>query len=473
MTRAWPVIASLAGVLSFGGCANSGESIGMIGPDDGGTDADANGDAGGDSGGEASTDGGADAPLPCTPQNPCDGSMPSCPPGTVLSEGQCDDVRCPDELPSGTTNAKGLPNNTNAWPRFRHDNRNSGWTRAKVGSAPKVKWMKSVGFGIGAAVAPQGGIFVGAQAANGSQGWLQSLDTGGNVLFSFSVGATWDDTVPVVLTDGTAYFSTADAQTVRPTFYAITPSGSAAWSYQTTQGGAGAHPIVTHDGTIVYGQYPSAYAFDPTGKLLWQTDITTGPGQVAGGLATSCDGSKVYVGGANGWTTLDIKTGANVWQVPVPSLTMNGPRGAVTSSPVVATDGSMVGIDDQGVGWSIDASGKVLWTKPIGSGPYGERVSSAKVGNLLVVVADGNLVAVDAKSGATVWTAKGAYAGGPVVDGNVRIYANDSGTVRAFDVAGNPLWQVPTGQQSTAEMAIGPDGTIYVQATGGNLFAIQ
>jgi hypothetical protein len=458
---------ALAGALSGGGCASSGESIGTIDtpPYDAGVHADADVDADAEAGG--------DAPPPCGPQDPCDASLPSCPPGTILSEGQCDDVRCPDELPSGSTNSVGLPNNTNAWPRFRHDNRNTGWTRAKVGTSPKVKWMKPIGFGIGPAIGPQGRIFLGAQASDGSQGWLESLDVGASVLFSFSVGATWDDTVPVVRADGVAYFSTAAAPTVLPTYYAMASSGTAAWSYRLTQGGGGAHPVVAHDGTIVYGQYPSAYAFDPNGNLLWQTDITAGPGQVMGGMATSCDGTKVYVGGENGWAALDIKTGSSVWRVPVPTLTMSGPRGAVSSSPVVAADGSMVGIDDQGVGWAIDANGQVLWTKPIGSGPYGERVSSAKVGKLLVVIADGNLAAVNSETGASVWTVPGAYAGGPVVDGNVRIYANDNGTIRAFDVNGNPLWQVPTGQPSAAEMAIGPDGTIYVQTSAGNLFAVQ
>jgi hypothetical protein len=472
MARAWVVFAALGVVLPPAGCASSGDDKGKVG-DDAGGEAGPGPDGGSDGGSDAGTDSGADAPAPCGPQNPCDGGMLSCPPGTVVSEGQCDDVRCADELPSGSTGSFGLPNTTNAWPRFRHDNRNTGWTRAKVASSPKVKWMKTVGFGIGPAIDPKSRIFVGAQNANGTQGWLQSLDPAGNALYSFLVGATWDDTVPVVRADGVAYFSTADAQTIRPTYYAIDPQGGAAWSYTLTQGGGGAHPIVAHDGTIVFGQYPSVYAFDPMGALLWQTDVTNGPGQVMGGMATSCDGARVYVGGANGWATLDIKTGANVWRVPVPTLTMNAPPGAVTSSPVVTTDGTMYGIDDQGVGWAIDVNGNVLWTKPIGSGPYGERVSSAKIGNLLVVIADGNLVAVDTKTGAIVWKVDGAFAGGPVVDGNVRIYANDNGTLRAFDVAGNPIWQVPTGQQSSAEMAIGPDGTIYVQTNAGSLFAIQ
>jgi hypothetical protein len=465
VTRAWSLLPLLASLFPLGACGSNSETNAVTPP----------GDGGGPPRDAASIDvAPPEAAATCDSQAACDGGVPSCPPGTVLSAGQCDDIRCPDELPSGSTGIAGLPSNTNAWPRFRHDNRNSGWTRAKVAPSPKLKWSKPIGFGVGPALDAMGRIFLGSETT--TQSAFDCLDVSGNVVYSLALASpdVWDDTIPAVRVDGVAYFSTADAPTQLPTFNAVTPSGTLAWSHTTTDGqcGGGAHPIVTDDGTLVYGQYPSAYAFDPNGNLLWKTDLTSGPGQVAGGIASSCDGSTMYVGGANGWTTLDIKTGATLWRVPVPSLTSTGPQGAVTSSPVVAFDGTMYGIDDQGVGWAIDPHGKVLWTKPIGTGPYGERVSSAKLGNLLIVVADGNLVAVDTSSGATVWNDKGAFAGGPVVDGNLRIYANDSGTVRAFDIDGNPLWQVPTGSTSTSEMAIGPDGTIYVQ-TDTALVAIQ
>ncbi len=405
----------------------------------------------------------ADAPAP-----------PSCPPGTALVDGQCDDIRCPDELPSGMTSLVGLPDSrTTAWPRFRHDNRNSGWTRVKMAPSPAIVWQAPVGYSVGLAIDVNKHLFLGVEAMSGA-GSLLSLDESHNVLYTFPFGSmgTWTPSIPAVRADGTAYAATTAPTVPAGEFWAISPTGTKVWSYSVVSNSDG-HPIVAHDGTLVYGSDDhSLYAMDANGNFLWKTDPTTGPGEVDGGLAESCDGH-IYAGGSNGWAALDIMTGQNLWFVPVPSLTPNGPRGAVTSSPVVAADGTMYGIDDQGVGWAIDATGKVLWTRPLASGPYGMRISSGKLGNELLVLSDGNLLAVDTATGNELWSKPGGFTGGPIIDGNMNIYVNgENGTVSAFDRNGTPLWQIPTGSSSSAELAIGGQGTLYVESAM-SLYAIQ
>src|SRR5262249_35082376 len=158
--------------------------------------------------------------------------------------------------------------------------------------------------------------------------------------------------------------------------YAVKPDGSALWSYAVPVIACG-HPIVAHDGTLVYASDDrSLYALDPSGALRWKSDRVTGPGEADGGLAESCDG-QLYVGGTKGWASVDIATGTNNWLVPLQS-----PFGANGSSPVVAADGTLYGIDHQGVGWAIDASGNVLWTKPLAAGWDGTYTSSAKLGDV-------------------------------------------------------------------------------------------
>jgi hypothetical protein len=399
----------------------------------------------------------------------------TCPAGTAFVDGQCDDIRCPDELSTAPPSNNGLPGaTTNAWPRFRHDNRNSGWSRVKLARTPSVKWKTLVGFGLGMAVGPQNQLFVGAEGTGGA-GSLVSLDAHQNVIYNFSFGgsSTWTPSIPAVRADGTAYAATTAPTIPAGTFWAIAPNGTKVWSYSVVSNSDG-HPIVAHDGTLVYGSDDhSLYALDPAGTLKWKTDPMTGPGEVDGGLAESCDGH-IYAAGSNGWAALDIATGHNLWLVPPTSMTAGGPPGAVTSSPVVAADGTMYGIDDQGTGWAIDATGHVLWSKQLANGPYGVRISSAKVGNMLLVISHGDLLAVDTATGNKLWSHTGGFAAGPIVDGNMTVYANGNGTVSAFDLAGNQLWQVPTDASgSEAELAIGPDATLYVQTNSGYIYGIQ
>jgi hypothetical protein len=388
-------------------------------------------------------------------------------------DGQCDDIRCPDEV--AQPSLLGLPN-ANAWPRFRHDNRNSGWTRAKVADAPHVSWSQPVGVGFGVAVGPQGYTFAGSETVDA--GSFDCFDTSGNPVFSLLLGGAqvWDTTVPAVLTNGTSYVSTDNAGAGE--LWAVAANGAKTWTYPVPSV-AEASPIVAHDGTLVYANDDHFYALDSSGNVLWVTDpgasgLGTGSNT---GLAQTCDGH-IYAGTAKGWRAIDIKTGASLWTVP--GAWSNPVYGATTSAPVVAADGTLYGIDSEGVAWAVDASGNVLWRKPIGTGPYGERISSAKLGTMLLGIADGKLVAVDTGTGATVWSAPGAFGAGPIVDGNMRIYVNDGQAVYAFDAKGAPLWHLALGNGNAgpSEMAIGPDGTIYVQtfdsvAQSGSLWAIR
>ena len=50
----------------------------------------------------------------------------TCPSLTVCRNGLCDDMRCADEIMGGDA----VTLNTVGWPRYRHDNRSSGWTSA-------------------------------------------------------------------------------------------------------------------------------------------------------------------------------------------------------------------------------------------------------------------------------------------------------------------------------------------------------
>jgi hypothetical protein len=416
--------------------------------------------------------------TPCT-MGPCQNGQCQklCPPGTVFSFGQCDDIRCPDELPSSSPLNVGLPTNSDAWPRFRHDNRSSGWSRAKVAASPALLWHKLVnGWGRGPAVDPNGVVYANMTSWDQTTALFDAIDATGMVLWSSSLGQDHTQTipsVPAVRADGTAYASTALTALATDTgpglLTALAPGGSTKWGFQTPATADGS-PVVAHNGTIVYPSNDlSVYAIDPGGNLIWKTKPSSGPGLVHGGVAESCDGH-IIVGGSNGWAALDITTGNNLWLVPA---------NAQATSPVVAADGTMYGLDNSGIGWAIDATGTVIWSKQLMNGPL-STASIAKLGKLLIAAPGANnvpLLGVDADTGMILWSIPGGngFFGGPVIDGNLHIYVNDYGKVRAFDASGQELWSIATGGGSFSELAIAPGGTIYVfdYAFGGYLDAIK
>ena len=403
----------------------------------------------------------------------------ACPKGTQCIKGHCDDLRCPDE----TEPVKEFALASNSWPRYRHDNRNSGWTRALVADAPKLKWKvfvggtdydKQKGLGSGAVVNQDNRVFIGAGELDGKGGQFYAFDPLGKPVYSFAANRLTGLSTPAVRNDGTAYVASGDA-----TFFAVTPTGTEAWKYKPGSASDG-DPIVTREGTLIYpSDDKSLYALDPTGKLLWKSDAATGPGEADAALAQSCDG-RILAGGSNGWASLDVKTGKAQWLVDATGLYK-----CVSSSPVVGADGMMYGVDSGGVGYAIDAAGKVKWSKALG--PKGAS-TPAHVGDMLyVVMNDGKLHAVDDASGTEKWSQPVGYAltrdvgriSGPVVDGNMRLYVNSTdGNVYAFDLTGKQLWKLPASGASAAQLfsgtiAIGFDGTVYVPGNDGFLYAYQ
>jgi outer membrane protein assembly factor BamB len=276
--------------------------------------------------------------------------------------------------------------------------------------------------------------------------------------------------------DGSVYFSTTSAQ-----LFALKPGGTQLWMYQTGLQ-ADSDPIVTQQGTLIYSSDDgSLYALSPTGMLLWKTDATSGPGEVDGGLAQSCDG-RLFAGGSNGWFALEAASGKILWHVPA-----MGSREAVISSPVVTLDGTMYGFDASGVGVAIDANGTVIWQKTFFALDSAGSSPAYANGVLYVVLNDGKLHAIDAMTAAERWAsstmgdpAPPTYRiSGPIVDGGGRIYFNATdGYVYAYEASGSQAWKLAAGGVSghadwSGDMAIGNDGTLYVPGNDGYLYAFQ
>jgi outer membrane protein assembly factor BamB len=399
------------------------------------------------------------------------------------ANGSCRQNGCASD--SSSSNPHALPES--AWPRFRHDNRNTGATSAVVPDLPTQQLKLWVGHNsdtknnfFSAPVVNQDNVVYavgGDFNANNGLPVLSAFDGSGKSVYTFPLMATVRST-PTVRLDGTVYLSSENN-----TLYAVSPAGKEQWHFQTNSN-ADASPIITYDGIVIYGSYDgSLYALDGNGVLQWKSDPKKGPGAVDGALAESCDG-RILAGGDNGWVALDAADGHTLWAYP--PVSASGSDGIAFSSPLVTEDGTMYGFDANARGVRIDPSGVMLWRVQVAQPYYHIGSSTALVGDTLLTVLDDmgavKLFAVDAKNGNVQWSVPVPVAlpnNAPVVDGKQRLYLNcDDGYVYSFDTTGKQRWRLAASGMTAdasgvASPAIGGDGTLYVPGNDGYLYVYR
>ena len=182
---------------------------------------------------------------------------------------------------------------------------------------------------------------------------------------------------------------------------------------------------------------------------------------------------KVYIGSGDGrMYAFDAATGATLWVGPQQDLFFVDSaavgHGLVFASSVYST---FLAYDAQ--------TGAIAWTSPLTD----VRASpTLRGGTLYVGSFDGRLVALDAKTGAPIWFARGnccIFDQAPVVDGGRVFQMRTDGTLTAYDAqTGEQLWSKPEFSVGTLAAA---HGTLFVNhypnvvaldgATGEELWA--
>lgn len=264
----------------------------------------------------------------------------------------------------------------------------------------------------------------------------------------------------------------------RPQHPALSSAPQLVWSADIGQGDARRQRLTTEpvaaDGriyTLDAGARLQATASN--GQVIWTTDITPDWARRAsasgGGLAVA--GNRLYVASAFGFlAAYDATSGAEIWRERFDSPLMGAPMVAGDRVYVSASDSTL---------WSLDAAtGRIDWTLAATDSIsiMSRTAAPALAGDLVVFpTQSGELRAVRRTNGASAWAAilagrrvGAAYAnissvtGDPVVDGN-RVYAaNQSGRLMAVDArSGETLW-------SAREAAYSP-----VWAVGGSVFLVS
>ncbi|SDU35567.1 carboxypeptidase regulatory-like domain-containing protein [Jiangella alkaliphila] len=217
-----------------------------------------------------------------------------------------------------------------------------------------------------------------------------------------------------------------------------------------------ASPVIAGGRVFLGSDAGRLAAYDAgTGERLWsfQTgDALRGTPAVAGDLVVTGGGLD------GGLVALDAATGAQRWSVPTPGRATVYTAPSVVDGVVYAATGPTQ--DREDTVFALDAAtGEQLWATDVGTSVF----AGPAVGEGLAIVGnadDGELIALDATTGATRWTLTREddyfIGGASIVDGTVFIPTTDGGgggSLLAVDAATGTLrWEAAThgdGQGST------------------------
>ena len=258
-----------------------------------------------------------------------------------------------------------------------------------------------------------------------------------------------------------------------------------------------AGPIVTSpaiaDGVVYIGSLSGhLYAIDQqTGQQKWQFKSS----RPIASSATVADGTLYFVSSAGSIVALDIATGQPRWTYateyerkfeaknlhgyPSPAQTIPDAWDVFTSSPAVANGKVYFGSGDGNV-YAVDARSGVLQWKFATQDVV--HASPAVAGNTVYIGSwDGHLYAIDAETGQQKWVFQGGqdpaihnqvgFQSSPAVaDGTVYVGSRDA-HVYALDAAtGRRKWDYPTSKSWVNGTPAVRDGVVYVGTSDSSRF---
>ncbi|GAB6284757.1 MAG: hypothetical protein STSR0009_09570 [Methanoregula sp.] len=317
-----------------------------------------------------------------------------------------------------TAGSFGLANS--AWPKFMHDNNNTG-------RSP----------------------YVGSQT--GTPKWTIKPAT----------GASFTYTNPVIGSDGTIYIGAANNR-----LYAINPDSTIKWDYKTASSGSSVigSSAIGSDGTIYFGSKNYIiYAVFPNGTQKWQSSSTGAI--VYGSPAIGSDGT-IYIG-SDKFYAFNPEDGTIKWSYPTGQI--------YYGSPAIAPEGTIyVGSADNNI-YALNPDGSRKWYFPTGAAVYGAP-SIGMDGTIYCGSTDTKIYALN-PDGTKKWdfTTGGAMWGSPSLDADGTIYIGNYGDskVYALNPDGTQKWTFSASGSIYGSPAIGADGTVYIGDYSRRVWALN
>ncbi len=282
-------------------------------------------------------------------------------------------------------------------------------------------------------------------------------------------GATWNNSSPPLVIDKTLY-----AITLTGTMYALdTESSAELWRIEGLRLRYEI-PLLVSDGVgYVAGENGYVYALGTaTGTTIWQRQL---PGDAV--EFSAYDDGVIYLGTGKGQIhALDARDGTELWQADVNLASAPLDGLAVANGLVYVSASSPVRRADAGFALALDAiTGEVVW-----------RVDAEPRSGYTLLAVDedaaylagpdrlGDITAVDARSGATIWTTtiESIVDGAPaLVDGTLYMGSLD-GVLHALDTStGTESWRMDFESEfGSAPIVAG--GLLYIGTLTGTLYVI-
>jgi len=293
-------------------------------------------------------------------------------------------------------------------------------------------------------------------------GWLHAVRPDGTLAWEFRGSGALG---PPAVGGDTVYVGSTDGR-----LYAVAiPTGKARWNYQADEDLA-TRPAVAHGSVFVASFQDTLFCVDAaTGARRWHhRREAKGDGFTIFGAAAAAAGpDAVYAAYSDGFAAaLDPKTGAARWEkriapaddhLDVDALVLDGGRlyAAAYSGAVLAVDAR---------------TGNTLWKS---AAPGAARLALAP--GLVVAVSATSVQALSAADGAAVWTAPlgGSPTGDPVLAGKwLLVPAGEEGLRWLETATGRTLRVFDPGTGVSGPPAVA-GSRVYVLSNGGDLFALD
>ena len=312
-----------------------------------------------------------------------------------------------------------------AYPKFQHDQYNSGQSTYQGPLTSAIRWKNTL-MGISHETSPvigaDGTIYIQSvdESMNPEPFSLFALKSDGSVVWSYTTGEE-PSTTPAIGLDGTIYFGSYDGNV-----YALMSNGLKKWSYPTGDI-IRSSPAIGSDGTIyIAGDDTYLYALNPDGTLKWKymvglpvylTSPAIGEDDT---VYISCYDDELIAINPDG--TVKWFINFNFQQITNPAI---GPDGTI----YVGSDGV----------YAINPDSTLKWKYTPPQPPE----------NISAVASDGTIYYT---------TFDTTY---------------DNFYMEALTPAATKKWEFTDGDTPLGYSAIGSDGTIYFGGMGGYLYALN
>jgi outer membrane protein assembly factor BamB len=359
-----------------------------------------------------------------------------------------------------------------------------------LGAAPALVWSAGIGAGdsrknriTADPIVAGGRIFtldadatVAATGTNGARLWATDLTPAADRTGEASGGG-------IAYGEGLVFVTTGFGELV-----ALNPdNGAIAWR-QKFDAAVGGAPAVSGGLVYVVARDASAWAVSARdGRVQWQVPGTPAAAGVMGVSSPAIDDRQVIFPFAGGQMTAVLKdSGVPVWTAYVAGQRLGRAYASVsdlTGDPVIAGNTIYAGTSAGRLA-AVDATtGAALW-----SAGEGAVSPVAVAGNALFLVSDENqLLRIDPADGSTVWAVdlplfvkdrdkrrKAIFAHyGPVLAGGRLVVASTDGYVRFFDPASGAVLSALPLPGGAASAPVVAGGTLYVVSKNGTLLAFR